>query len=542
VSFPLDASPRERLFTSESVSEGHPDKVADRISDAVLDWLLTRDPAARVACETLIAKDLIVVAGEFGSSRIPNLLEALHAAIPEIARGAVRAIGYGADSGFDPDRCEVKLSLSAQSADIAQGVDRAAGEVGAGDQGLVFGHACDETPELMLLPISLAHALMRRQAMLRREGALPWLRPDAKSQVTVRYAGDRPTAVEKVVLSTQHAPGVDRCTLDAAVIREIIEPVIPRHLRAPQIQYLVNPTGRFEIGGPAGDTGLTGRKIIVDTYGGRCAHGGGAFSGKDPTKVDRSAAYAARQLAKTVVAAGLARRCTVQVAYAIGVAEPVSIALETHGTGLAPDEAIEAATRSLFDLRPAAIIERLRLRRPIFEPTSAYGHFGRRGFAWEDTAPFAAPLRAAIEARLGIALPTDDLRERLAHRVAELDEPRFADPARVRRIALALARRAHEITGVAPYPAVSPLLDLVERHIDGHLDWSEVQAARERAKNFLAASAIFTAKGFRSARVCHLASRAIADTVSAAYLVEQFLRLASGRADGTAGERASPIA
>ncbi len=387
---------REHLFTSESVSEGHPDKVADRISDAVLDWLLARDPAARVACETLVAKDLVVVAGEFASARIPDLLATLEDAIPGIVRETVRGIGYDAASGFDADGCEVKLSLSAQSANIDQGVSLAGGELGAGDQGLMFGYACDETPELMPLAISLAHALVRRQAELRRSGELPWLRPDAKSQVTVRYRGTVPVAVEKLVLSTQHAPEVDTRTIEAEVKRRIIDPVIPAALRSRTTECLVNPTGRFEIGGPRADTGLTGRKIIVDTYGGSCPHGGGAFSGKDPTKVDRSGAYAAREIAKTVVAAGLARRCIVQLAYAIGRAQPVSLYVDTLGTGAADDALIERAVGELFDLRPAAIIDRLALRRPIYRGTSAYGHFGRDDFPWEQT-PLAGRLRTAVE-------------------------------------------------------------------------------------------------------------------------------------------------
>ena len=524
-------SPREFLFTSESVSEGHPDKIADRISDASLDWMLARDPAARVACETLIAKDLIVVAGEFGSSSIPDLLDTLRGAIPGIARDAVRGVGYNVDSGFDPDACEVKLSLSVQSSDIAQGVSQARGAIGAGDQGLMFGYACDETPELMPLPISLAHALVRRQAQLRHDGTLPWLRPDAKSQVTVRYREDQPIAVEKVVLSTQHAPDVDPGLLAAEVIQRIIEPVIPQSLRAPHIQYFINPTGRFEIGGPLGDTGLTGRKIIVDTYGGSCPHGGGAFSGKDPTKVDRSAAYAARQVAKTVVAAGLARRCTVQVAYAIGVAEPVSVFLETHGTGIARDGDLEAAVKSVFDLRPAAIIERLRLRRPIYQATSAYGHFGRKEFPWEDTS-LATQLRVAVEECTGIDSPTDALRRRLAQRVAELSQSQAEDSKSARCVALAIARRAHEISGIQPYRAVAPLLELVERYVCDQIEWGEVQIARDEAGNFFATAGMFTAKGFRSARVCHIAFHAAADALSFAYLSDQFLRLASDSATG----------
>lgn len=378
-------SEREYLFTSESVSEGHPDKIADQISDAVLDWVLARDPEARVACETLIAKDLIVVAGEFGSLRIPDLLDQLSKAIPAIARATVREIGHSQASGFDPEHCEVKLSLNEQSAHIDQGVGQAGGAIGAGDQGLMFGYACDETPELMPLPLSLAHALMQRQAELRKSGVLPWLRPDAKSQVTVRYRGHTPIAVEKVVLSTQHTPEVGNQTITQEVIRQIIEPVIPEALRSADIVYLVNPTGRFVIGGPRGDTGLTGRKIIVDSYGGSCPHGGGAFSGKDPTKVDRSAAYAARYVAKNIVAAGLARHCTVQLAYAIGVADPVSVFVDTHGTGSVDDETLEATLKATFDLTPRGIIETLELRRPIYRRTATYGHFGRSGFAWERT-------------------------------------------------------------------------------------------------------------------------------------------------------------
>ena len=379
---------REYLFTSESVSEGHPDKVADRISDAVLDHILVQDPLARVACETLIAKDLLIVAGEFGSALIPDLLGWLRQEIPGIARQAVHAIGYaGGDTGFDPDHCEVRLSLSVQSAHIAQGVDQEEGAIGAGDQGMMFGYACDETPELMPLPISLAHALARRQAALRHSGELPWLRPDAKSQVTVRYRDGHPVAVEQVVLSTQHAPEVDNDTLRREVIDRIILPVVPVSLRSKSLQLHINPTGRFEIGGPLGDTGLTGRKIIVDTYGGSCPHGGGAFSGKDPTKVDRSAAYMARYVAKNVVAAGLAKRCTLQLAYAIGMAAPISILVDTHGTATVAEEGLEKAGRKVFDLTPAGIIRTLDLRRPVYTPTSAYGHFGRSGpgFTWERT-------------------------------------------------------------------------------------------------------------------------------------------------------------
>ncbi len=376
------------LFTSESVSEGHPDKVADQISDAVLDWVLAKDCDAKVACETLIAPSLVVVAGEFKSHVVPNLLAELETATPQIARQVIREIGYtDATRGFDLGKCEIKTSINGQSDHINQGVDQAGGEIGAGDQGLMFGFACRETPELMPLPIALAHRLMARQAELRKSGALPWLRPDAKSQVTVRYDGTKPVYVEKVVLSTQHAPDISTDELRREVIRQIIEPVILVELRAPGIQYLVNPTGRFEIGGPQGDTGLTGRKIIVDTYGGSCPHGGGAFSGKDPTKVDRSAAYMARYIAKNVVAAGLAERCTIQLAYAIGTAEPVSVRIDLHGSGAIDETAIEKAIPVVFGLTPKGIIEMLDLRQPIYQRTAAYGHFGRElpKFTWERT-------------------------------------------------------------------------------------------------------------------------------------------------------------
>ena len=378
---------RPHLFTSESVSEGHPDKMADQISDAILDAFLAEEPEARVACETLVADNLIVIAGEF-KTRDANIFGRLRDAAEPLARQVLRDIGYrDADNGIDPDRCEVQVRFNRQSAHIDQGVSRADGLIGAGDQGLMFGYACDETPELMPLPITLAHRLVRRQAELRHGRNLPWLRPDAKSQVTVRYEGDRPVAVEKVVLSTQHAKGADADEIRAEVISRIIEPVIPVELRARNIEYLVNPTGRFEIGGPHGDTGLTGRKIIVDTYGGSCPHGGGAFSGKDPTKVDRSAAYMARHVAKTVVAAGLARRCTLQIAYAIGIAEPVSVFIDCHGTAIVDEHRIEEAIQEVFDFTPAGIIRRLDLARPIYRKTAAYGHFGRElpEFAWEAT-------------------------------------------------------------------------------------------------------------------------------------------------------------
>jgi len=392
---------RDFVFTSESVAEGHPDKLADRISDSVLDWLLARDAEAHVACEVLLAKNLIVVAGEFRSRRLSNLLAALGTVIPDIARNTVREIGYRGDAtGFDPDGCEVKLSISAQSENIDAGVTRGQGVIGAGDQGLMFGYACDETPELMPLPIMLAHALMRQQSSVRRSGALPWLRPDGKSQVSMRYHGGKPIAVESIVVSTQHAPEADDRTVQREVLAKIIEPVVPPELRAPAMRVLVNPAGRFEIGGPLGDTGLTGRKNIVDTYGGACPHGGGALSGKDPTKVDRSAAYAARYVAKNVVGAGLARRCTVQVAYAIGLAEPVSLFVDTHGTAAVEEAAIERAVREVFDLTPAGIIHDLDLRRPIYARAAAYGHFGRHEieFTWERTDRVDA-LKAAVTKR-----------------------------------------------------------------------------------------------------------------------------------------------
>ena len=377
---------RTYLFTSESVSEGHPDKLADRISDSILDHFLNGDPQAKIAAECLIAHDLVVVAGEIHT--LPGLFESAEKEIPALVRQVLREVGYDRSfPGIDPNRCEVRIKLNHQSGDIRQGVDREDGVVGAGDQGMMFGYACDETPELMPLPIMLAHRLVQRQAQLRQSGEIPWLRPDAKSQVSVRYRGDVPVAVETVVLSTQHADNVDLATVRAVVLDSIVNTIIPQELQAPNFKVLVNPTGRFVIGGPYGDTGLTGRKIIVDTYGGRCPHGGGAFSGKDPSKVDRSAAYAARHVAKNIVAAKLARQCTVQIAYAIGVAEPVSLLVDTHGTGLVSDERLEGAVRAVFDLTPAGIIRTLDLRRPIYAATSAYGHFGRLNpdFAWERT-------------------------------------------------------------------------------------------------------------------------------------------------------------
>ena len=375
--------PRAFLFTSESVSEGHPDKIADQVSDAVLDELLRQDPGSRVACETLINTGMVVLSGEITS------LGRLDA--PEVVRKAIGEIGYDSSSmGFDHASCAVLVSLDKQSPDIARGVNEGEGldfDQGAGDQGLMFGYACDETDVLMPFPITYAHRLVKRQSEVRRAGTLPWLRPDAKSQVTVRYEDGAPTAVDAVVLSTQHDPGVEHRELSEAVIEEIIKPVLPGHMLSGDTRYLVNPTGRFVIGGPAGDCGLTGRKIIVDTYGGSAHHGGGAFSGKDPSKVDRSAAYAARHVAKNVVAAGLAARCEVQVAYAIGVARPVSLMVDTFGTGRIDERRIEELIGVHFDLRPKAIIESLDLLRPIYRETAAYGHFGRleETFTWERT-------------------------------------------------------------------------------------------------------------------------------------------------------------
>lgn len=371
----------EFLFTSESVSEGHPDKVADQVSDAILDAIFTQDPHARVACETLVTTNLCVLAGEITTKAVVDY--------NSVARDVIRRIGYNDPAlGFDADSCAVMTTIHKQSPDIAQGVNEGEGlflDQGAGDQGLMFGYACKETPQLMPLPIYLAHRLVERQAELRKDGRLPWLRPDAKSQVTVRYVDGHPVHVDTVVLSTQHHPEISHGQLTEAVIEEIIKPVIPKEMINGNIKYLVNPTGRFVIGGPHGDTGLTGRKIIVDTYGGAAPHGGGAFSGKDPSKVDRSAAYAARYVAKNIVAAGLASRCLVQVAYAIGVAKPVSLMVETFGTGKIPEHRIEELVRQHFDLRPKGIIQALDLLRPIYAKTAAYGHFGRDEpeFTWE---------------------------------------------------------------------------------------------------------------------------------------------------------------
>ncbi len=365
------------LFTSESVTEGHPDKVADQISDAILDAILTNDRDARVAAETLVTTGLVLVAGEITTN--------CYADLPQIIRQTVREIGYTrAKFGFDADTCAVLTSIDEQSPDIAMGVDDALEtrggdrkDQGAGDQGMMFGYACNETPELMPLPISLAHALSRRLAQVRKDGTLPFLRPDGKTQVTIAYEDDRPVHIDSVVVSTQHAEEVSQEQLRDAVLTEVVGPVLGDALRDAETRYYVNPTGRFVHGGPAADSGLTGRKIIVDTYGGMARHGGGAFSGKDPSKVDRSAAYAARWVAKHVVAAGLADRCEIQLSYAIGVAHPLSVRIETFGTGRVPDVEIAEAVQRVFDLRPAAIIEDLGLRRPIYRQVAAYGHFGR---------------------------------------------------------------------------------------------------------------------------------------------------------------------
>ncbi len=371
------------LFTSESVSEGHPDKVADQISDAILDAILAQDKHSRVAAETLCNTGLVVLAGEITTQAKVDY--------HSVARGVIKRIGYdNTDYGIDYKGCAVLVAYDTQSPDIAQGVDEGKGlnlEQGAGDQGLMFGYACRETDQLMPLPIYLSHRLVERQAQLRRAGKLYWLRPDAKSQVTVRYVDGKPTEIDTVVVSTQHHPEIEHKQLSEAVIEEIVKPVLPAALVSKNIKYLINPTGRFVVGGPQGDCGLTGRKIIVDTYGGAAPHGGGAFSGKDPSKVDRSAAYAARYVAKNVVAAGLADRCQVQVSYAIGVAKPTSIMATTFGTGKISDEKIEALIARHFDLRPKGIVQMLDLLRPIYERTAAYGHFGRSEpeFTWERT-------------------------------------------------------------------------------------------------------------------------------------------------------------
>jgi S-adenosylmethionine synthetase len=385
------AMANEYLFTSESVSEGHPDKVADQISDSILDAIFTQDPKARVAAETLCNTGLVVLAGEITTHANVDYIS--------VARDTLKRIGYdNADFGIDYKSCAVMVCYDKQSPDIAQGVDEGTGidlDQGAGDQGLMFGYACDETPELMPAAIYYAHRIVERQSQLRKDGRLPWLRPDAKSQVTLKYVDGRPVAIDTVVLSTQHSPEMQHSAIEEAAIEEIIKPVLPKEWLK-NTRYLINPTGRFVIGGPQGDCGLTGRKIIVDTYGGAAPHGGGAFSGKDPSKVDRSAAYAGRYVAKNIVAAGLAERCQIQVSYAIGIAKPTSVMVTTFGTGKVSDETLAQLVQELFDLRPKGIVQMLDLLRPIYAKTAAYGHFGREEpeFSWERTDK-AAALRAA---------------------------------------------------------------------------------------------------------------------------------------------------
>jgi S-adenosylmethionine synthetase len=379
------------LFTSESVSEGHPDKVADQISDAIVDAILAQDNHSRIAAETLCNTGLVVLAGEITTNANVDYIQ--------VARDTIKRIGYdNTEYGIDYKGCAVLVAYDKQSPDIAQGVNKAYDNTldqGAGDQGLMFGYACDETPVLMPLPIYLAHRLVERQSQLRKDGRLPWLRPDAKSQVTIRYVDGKPLSIDTVVLSTQHAPDMTLEAIREAVIEEIIKPILPKELIKGEVKYLVNPTGRFVVGGPQGDCGLTGRKIIVDTYGGAAPHGGGAFSGKDPSKVDRSAAYAARYVAKNIVAAGLASRCMVQVSYAIGVAKPTSVMVDTFGTGKISNEKLTELVLSNFDLRPKGIVQMLDLLRPIYQKTASYGHFGRDEpeFTWENTDK-AAALRA----------------------------------------------------------------------------------------------------------------------------------------------------
>jgi len=427
------AAVHRRLFTSESVTEGHPDKLADQISDAVLDAIIADDPTARVACETLVTTGLACVVGEITTNTYVH--------IPDIVRATIHRIGYtDATYGFDTTTCAVISSIDRQSPDIAMGVDTG----GAGDQGMMFGYASDETEELMPMPILLAHRLTRALAERRKAGDLPWLRPDGKAQVTVVYEGDRPVAVDTVVVSAQHADSISTTRLKQAILADIIEPTIPQELRPRGVKYHVNPTGRFVIGGPQGDAGLTGRKIIVDTYGGMGRHGGGAFSGKDPSKVDRSACYAARWVAKNVVAAGLARRCEVQVAYAIGLAEPVSVAVDTFGTATVPESAIMLAIGQVFDLTPHGIIKALDLRKPIYSATAAYGHFGRTPervgsgktartlFSWERTDRKAALKRAVLDVTRATPRHRDNgtggaKRVKTRYPVAALEDPVDAD-------------------------------------------------------------------------------------------------------------------
>ena len=371
------------IFTSESVSEGHPDKISDQISDAILDAILAQDSAARVACETLVTTGMVVIAGEITTNAVINY--------SEIARQTIKEIGYtDSEMGFDAETCAVLVSIDKQSPDISQGVSEGEGlhkEQGAGDQGLMFGYACNETPELMPMPIQLAHKLVARLAEVRKSGKLAFLRPDSKSQVSIEYVNDKPVRVDTVVISTQHTPDVTHKQIEEGVLEEVIKKVIPAELLDANTRYFINPTGRFVVGGPMGDCGLTGRKIIVDTYGGMGRHGGGAFSGKDPSKVDRSAAYMGRYVAKNLVAAGLCDRCEVQVAYAIGVAQPVSIMVHTFGTGKVSEDRLSELVREVFDMRPRAITEQLDLLRPIYKKTAAYGHFGRElpEFSWERT-------------------------------------------------------------------------------------------------------------------------------------------------------------